>query len=39
MHVNGQLPEKTQQHKLIATIGAETLTNTIRHAGAKQPWI
>ena len=39
VHVSGQLPAKTQQRKLIAAIGAETLTNAVRHAGAKQLWI
>ena len=39
VHVNGQLPENAQQRKLIAAIGAETLTNAVRHAGAKQLWI
>ena len=37
--VSGQLPENAQQRKLIAAIGAETLTNAVRHAGAKQLWI
>ena len=39
VHVNGQLPQNAQQRKLIAAIGAETLTNAVRHAGAKQLWI
>ena len=39
VHVDGQLPENAQQRKLIAAIGAETLTNAVRHAGAKQLWI
>ena len=39
VHVNGQLPESPQQRKLIAAVGAETLTNAVRHAGAKQLWI
>ena len=39
VHVNGQLPENAQQRKLIAAVGAETLTNAVRHAGAKQLWI
>jgi len=39
VHVSGQLPENAQQRKLIAAIGAETLTNAVRHAGAKQLWI
>ena len=39
VHVSGKLPKNTQQRKLIAGIGAETLTNAVRHAGAKQLWI
>lgn len=39
VHVNGQLPESAQTCKLIAAIGAETLTNAVRHAGARQLWI
>lgn len=39
VHVSGQLPESIQQQKLIAAVGAETLTNAVRHAGAKQLWI
>jgi signal transduction histidine kinase len=39
VHVSGQLPENVHQRKLIAAIGAETLTNAVRHAGAKQLWI
>lgn len=39
VHVNGQLPENAQLRKLIAAIGAETLTNAVRHARAKQLWI
>ncbi|MBP3648404.1 MAG: hypothetical protein J6K73_01330 [Clostridia bacterium] len=39
VHVNGQLPKNVQQRKLIAAVGAETLTNAVRHAGAKQLWI
>ena len=39
VHVSGQLPENAYQRKLIAAIGAETLTNAVRHAGAKQLWI
>ncbi|MBE5780149.1 MAG: hypothetical protein E7331_12590, partial [Clostridiales bacterium] len=30
VHVNGQLPESPQQRKLIAAVGAETLTNAVR---------
>ena len=39
VHVSGRLTENAQQRKLIAAIGAETLTNAVRHAGAKQLWI
>ena len=39
VHVNGKLPENAQRRKLIAAVGAETLTNAVRHAGAKQLWI
>ena len=39
VHVSGTLPESPQQRKLIAAVGAETLTNAVRHAGAKQLWI
>ena len=39
VHVSGPLPESIQQQKLIAAMGAETLTNAVRHAGAKQLWI
>ncbi len=39
VHVSGPLPENLQQQKLIAAMGAETLTNAVRHAGAKQLWI
>ena len=39
VHVSNRLPGNTQQRKLIAAIGAETLTNAVRHAGAKQLWI
>ena len=39
VHVSGQLPPNLQQQKLIAAMGAETLTNAVRHAGAKQLWI
>ena len=39
VHVNGRLPENAQTRKLIAAIGAETLTNAVRHAGARQLWI
>lgn len=39
VHVSGPLPENIQQQKLIAAMGAETLTNAVRHAGAKQLWI
>ena len=39
VHVSGQLPGNGQIRKLIASMGAETLTNAVRHAGAKQLWI
>ena len=39
VHVSGYLPKNAQHRKLIAAIGAETLTNAVRHAGAKQLWI
>ena len=39
VHVSGRLPENTQIQKLIAVMGAETLTNAVRHAGARQLWI
>ena len=39
VHVSGPLPPNLQQQKLIAAMGAETLTNAVRHAGAKQLWI
>jgi signal transduction histidine kinase len=39
VHVGGHLPMNPQQRKLLAAIGAETLTNAVRHAGAKQLWI
>lgn len=39
VHVHGPLPDNPQYRKLIAAIGAETLTNAVRHAGAKQLWI
>lgn len=39
VHVSGHLPENAQQRRLIAAIGAETLTNAVRHANAKQLWI
>ena len=39
VHVSGRLPQNAKQRKLIAGIGAEALTNAVRHAGAKQLWI
>jgi len=39
VHVNGPIPENVHIQKLIAAIGAETLTNAVRHAGARQLWI
>lgn len=39
VHMQGQLPANVQIRKLIASMGAEALTNAVRHAGAKQLWI
>ena len=39
VHVQGPLPASNQLKKLIAATGAETLTNAVRHAGARQLWI
>ena len=39
VHVSGRLPQNAQQRKFIAGIGAETLTNAVRHAGARQLFI
>lgn len=39
VHVSGRIPENAQIQKLIAAMGAETLTNAVRHAGARQLWI
>lgn len=39
VHVQGVLPTAGHLRKLIAAIGAETLTNAVRHAGARQLWI
>ena len=37
--VNGRIPARIQLRKLIASMGAENLTNAVRHANAKQLWI
>ena len=39
VHVQGKLPSSIQLQKLIAATGAETLTNAVRHASARQLWI
>ena len=39
VHVHGNLPLDPSYRKLIASIGAETLTNAVRHAGATQLFI
>ena len=39
VHISGRLPANGQIRKLIASMGAEALTNAVRHAGAKQLWI
>ena len=39
VHVQGKLPCSIQLQKLIAATGAETLTNAVRHASARQLWI
>lgn len=39
VHVHGSLPPDPNRRKLIASIGAETLTNAVRHAGATQLFI
>lgn len=39
VHVHGILPLDPSYRKLIASIGAETLTNAVRHAGATQLFI
>ncbi len=39
VHMQGQMPANVQIRKLIASMGAEALTNAVRHAGAKQLWI
>jgi len=39
VHIEGTLPENAGIRKLIAVVGAETLTNAVRHAGARQLWI
>ena len=39
VHMQGRMPANIQIRKLIASMGAEALTNAVRHAGAKQLWI
>lgn len=39
VHVNGSLPASAPMRKLLSSIGAEALTNAVRHAGAKQLFI
>lgn len=39
VHISGRLPAGGQIRKLIASMGAEALTNAVRHAGARQLWI
>jgi len=39
VHVIGNLPTDKQLRRLIASIGAEALTNAVRHAGASQLFI
>lgn len=39
VHLQGNFPSDKHLRKLIAAIGAETLTNAVRHAGARQLWI
>ncbi len=39
VHVHGNLPLDPSYRKLIASIGAEALTNAVRHAGATQLFI
>ena len=39
VHVHGSLPPNPSHRRLIASIGAETLTNAVRHAGATQLFI
>jgi len=39
VHVHGSLPPNPSHRRLIASIGAEALTNAVRHAGATQLFI
>lgn len=39
VHMHGQLPESGQIRKLIASMGAEALTNAVRHAGADHLYV
>lgn len=39
VHVSGSLPESSHLRKLLSSIGAEALTNAVRHAGANQLYI
>ncbi len=39
VHVHGSLPPNPSPRRLIASIGAEALTNAVRHAGATQLFI
>jgi len=39
VHVSGSLPESSHLCKLLSSIGAEALTNAVRHAGANQLYI
>ena len=39
VHINGSLPSSAHLRKLLSSIGAEALTNAVRHAGAKQLFI
>lgn len=39
VHIAGSLPMDQQYRRLIASVGAEALTNAVRHAGASQLFI
>ena len=39
VHINGSLPASYHLRKLLSSIGAEALTNAVRHADAKQLYI
>ena len=39
VHLQGTIPASQHQRKLFASIGAEALTNAVRHAGARQLFI